>query len=164
MKNNNRVFAKWKYDDVESSPQFSNDWTLMCVCVTVFAFLPADLVVYLFIFHFFSPPLPCACVWSDTVHIGEIMRGVLPSVCRRVHRDRLYGDDGAYESVADAAWVRLQCPRPLVYLFHRFVQWNRRSSRRSWSCQCQRPAATGRNRSYHRSDSRSRYIRILIRF
>ncbi len=71
----------------------------MCVCARLFA----DLVVYLFIFHFFSPSLPCACVWSDTVHIGEIMRGVLPSVCRRVHGDRRHDDGGAYESVADAA-------------------------------------------------------------
>lgn len=73
----------------------------MCVCVCVRLF--ADLVVYLFIFHFFSPPLPCACVWSDTVHIGEIMRGVLPSVRRTVSRDRCVHGSGAYESAADAA-------------------------------------------------------------
>lgn len=71
----------------------------------IFLFLlPILLFIYFFLFFFFNfLPSPSACVWSDTVRIGEIMRGVLPSVRRCVRRHHRDDDGGAYESAADAA-------------------------------------------------------------
>lgn len=107
--------------------------------------------MFRFFFHHLVPPNFPALRLPP----GEIMRGVLFAVRRRVRRHHRDDDRGAHEPAADAARVRVQRSRPFVYLFHRFVRRPNAVCCSATSRRCRPPV-------HRRSRSRSRYTQPFL--